>query len=114
MKHWADEGAAWNFEHKLKLMEAEERFCIGDLETAKQSYKIAIELAKDRKFINDEALACELAAKFYFETENLSLSLEHYRFAHEKYCEWGAVGKANQLFGIINEKFAPYCDIVDT
>lgn len=110
MRHWAVEGSSWNFEHKLKLMEAEEQFSIGDVKRAKESYTMAIELAQCRKFINDEALACELAAKFYFETGDLSSSLEHYRFAHEKYCEWGAVGKANQLFGLINETFAPHIE----
>eukprot|EP00956_Cyclotella_meneghiniana_P029239 scaffold70262_cov88-Cyclotella_meneghiniana.AAC.4 len=103
---WADQGSSWNFEHKLHLMEAEHSYCCGNLDQAAESYKKAIISARAHKYINDEALACELAGKFYLDRGNISLSLEYLRLAHEKYSEWKADGKANQLFGFINSKFA--------
>ena len=106
MKLWAEQGSSWNFEHKLQLMEAEHSYCCGNLEQAAVSYKTAIASAKAHKYINDEALACELAGKFFLYVGNKSLSLDYLRLAHEKYSEWKADGKANQLFGFINSKFA--------
>lgn len=106
MKLWAQHGSLWNFQHKLMLLEAEEHYSNGKVENAQLSYKNAIASAKSHKFINDEALACELAAKFYLATGNLRSSLEHFRLAHEKYHQWGALGKADRLFAYINETFS--------
>lgn len=105
MKQWAQTGT-WNFEHKLHLMEAEEQFSHGLHETAKESYKCAILCARAHKFINDEAFACELTAKFYLNIGDLALSMEHFILAHEKYESWGAVAKAAALFASVNNKFA--------
>jgi hypothetical protein len=106
MKTWAKEGSSWNFEHKLLLLEAEDEYSSGNLDCAKELYKNAIATAQAHKFVNDEALACELTAKFYQEIGDLPSSLNHYRLAHEKYCQWGAAAKAANLFAYINETFA--------
>eukprot|EP00956_Cyclotella_meneghiniana_P030447 scaffold76682_cov82-Cyclotella_meneghiniana.AAC.7 len=106
LKLWAEQGSFWNFGHKLQLMEAEYSYCCGDLEQAAESYKKAMTSARAHKYINDEALACELAGKFFLDMGNISLSLEYLRLAREKYSEWKADGKANQLFGFISTNFA--------
>ena len=106
MKLWAEQGSSWNVKQKLLLMQAEEHYSNGNLESAQESYKQAAEYAKAHKFINDEALACELAAKFYFETCNLKCSMEHFKLAHEKYINWGAFAKAARLFAYTKEKLA--------
>jgi hypothetical protein len=49
--------------------------------------------------------ACELAGRFYFETGDLNLSLEHFRMAHEKYKMWGALGKTRHLESILLTTF---------
>ena len=100
-----EQGSSWNFEHKLQLLEAEDYYCRGDFEQATESYKKAISSAKAHKFINDEALACELVGEFFLYIDNQTSSLEYLMLAHEKYCEWGAHGKASQLFSFINTKF---------
>jgi tetratricopeptide (TPR) repeat protein len=105
---WAEQASAWNFKHKLLLMEAEVLYSYQDFEQAKELYKQAISSARSHKYINDEALSCELAAKFYFDIGDLESSLEYYKLAHEKYCLWGAGAKANQLFTRINETFADF------
>ena len=100
-----EQGSSWNFEHKLQLLEAEDYYCRGDFEQATESYKKAISSAKAHKFINDEVLACELVGEFFLHIDNQTSSLEYLMLAHEKYCEWGAHGKASQLFSFINTKF---------
>ena len=112
IKLWATEGCEWNFKQKLLLLEAEESYSIGNFSSAKQSYKKAISTAKAHKFANDEALACELAARFYLKTDDKESSKEHFRLAHTKYLEWGAVRKAEVLvddaFEKLGTNFLPY------
>jgi tetratricopeptide (TPR) repeat protein len=110
MSHWAEEGTAWNFEHKLRLMEAEECYSLGDVGTAQKCYGMAIEGAKRHRFVNDLALCYEIAAMFYFGIGEVQKSLEHFRLAHEAYTSWGANGKATQLFVFITETFEPLCE----
>jgi tetratricopeptide (TPR) repeat protein len=107
MRLWDEQGSSWNFQHKLQLMQAEEYFSIGYFEQAKESYKNAIHAAGSHKFVNDEALACELAAGFYFETGDRASSLEHFHLAHKKYCDWGCVEKAERLLSSTMQTFAP-------
>ena len=59
------------------------------------------------QFIHEEALACELAAYFYLELEDINKSVEYFLLAHEKYHEWGAVGKCNSLFKFVENTFTP-------
>jgi tetratricopeptide (TPR) repeat protein len=102
---WATHGSMWNFEHRFLLLQAEEFYCNYSLNNAAVTYDKAVSSASAHKFINDEALAHELAGKFYFETGNLQKSLEHFTLAHEKYQQWGAYAKADMLFARIQEKF---------
>ena len=89
MKLWSDEGSQWNFKHKLLLLQAEEYYSIGDYVSAQDFYNKAIQTAKSRKVSNDVALSCELAAKFYMETNEQVKALRHLRLALKKYLEWG-------------------------
>jgi hypothetical protein len=75
-------------------MQAEEYFSTSDFQQARESYKNAIHTAGLHKFVNDEALSCELAARFYCETGDFASSLEHFNLAHKRYCGWGCVAKA--------------------
>ncbi|KAL7490060.1 hypothetical protein ACHAW6_015800 [Cyclotella cf. meneghiniana] len=106
MKLWAEQGSFWNFQHKLMLLEAEDHYSNGNFENAELSYKNAISSARSHKFMNDEALACELAARFYLGTGDLASSLAYFKLAHEKYICWGAFAKADRLFASINKKFS--------
>ena len=106
LKLWAVQGSDWNFDHKVQLMEAEHHFCSGNLMQATELYKKAIASARKHRSTIDEALACELAGEFFFEMGNFTTSLAYLRLAHQKYCEWGADGKATHLFSSISSKFA--------
>ena len=105
LKLWSEQGSLHNFQQKMYLMEAEERFCLGDFSNARVSYNKAIVASQVHRFVNDEAMAHECAAKFYFEARNLSLSLEHFKSACEKYQQWGAAAKAKQLHSFVKRKF---------
>lgn len=109
--HWAETGSdmakgamggwtktsRWNFEHKLFLLEAEEHFCNRNYEQAKNYYEKAIDSAATKKFVKDEALACELAGYFYLEMDEKVTALDYLVKAHERYEMWGATGKATKL-----------------
>lgn len=102
---WVNQGCIWNFQQKLHLLQAEEAYCLGNVDYAKESFNNAISKAQLHKFLNEEALGYELAAKFYFDIGDIRLSFEHFRLSHEKYSFWGAARKANMLFEFINSAF---------
>ena len=95
MKTWS-EASPWNYGHMMQLLASEEAYCKGDHEKAKSAYEVAIRLAREHKFIHDQALCLERAALYYAETRgntsdtSMSLMAE----ARELYIEWGALGKA--------------------
>eukprot|EP00956_Cyclotella_meneghiniana_P000995 scaffold1180_cov66-Cyclotella_meneghiniana.AAC.3 len=105
IQYWNEQGSKWNFKHKLELMEAEEAYSNGDFGSAQVLYDEAVSTAKQHKFIQDEALANELAAKFHFATGNKSISLEYFIEAHENYYTWNAYAKVKALYSSIQEKF---------
>lgn len=109
-KTWAEQGSQINFGQKLLLLEAEESYCRGNFDAAKELYKEAIMCAKSTimDFVIDEALAYELAAKFFLDTNDIRSSLEHFMLAHEAYGRWGSITKANALFLFIHETFAQF------
>eukprot|EP00984_Skeletonema_dohrnii_P036573 scaffold37688_cov139-Skeletonema_dohrnii-CCMP3373.AAC.1 len=94
LKKWA-ESSQWTFENKWFLLEAEESYCNKDFEVAKLFYEKAISSAKDHKFVHEEALACELAGYFHLEFGDAEEAMEYFLLAHEKYHEWGALGKCD-------------------
>jgi hypothetical protein len=57
--------------------------------------------------VHEEALACELAAYFYLEVGENEKAMQYFLLAHEKYHEWGALGKRDSLFKFVESIFAP-------
>lgn len=106
MNKWAH-SSVHNFQHKVYLLEAEEAFCLNDFDSAKSLYEKSISFAKKHRFINEEALALELAGHFFLEMEIETTAVEYFLQAHEKYHAWGAVAKANALFGFVQRAFVP-------
>eukprot|EP00574_Skeletonema_japonicum_P009992 CAMPEP_0201719324 /NCGR_PEP_ID=MMETSP0593-20130828/4547_1 /ASSEMBLY_ACC=CAM_ASM_000672 /TAXON_ID=267983 /ORGANISM="Skeletonema japonicum, Strain CCMP2506" /LENGTH=767 /DNA_ID=CAMNT_0048209733 /DNA_START=171 /DNA_END=2474 /DNA_ORIENTATION=- len=95
--------STWNFENKSFLLQAEEHFCSRNFELAETLYDAAISSSKIHKFVNEEALANELAGHFYLETGRRNRSVHYFSQAFEKYNEWGAVAKANTLIEYLDE-----------
>ncbi|KAL7491484.1 hypothetical protein ACHAWT_001521, partial [Skeletonema menzelii] len=97
LRKWA-ETSQWTFENKWFLLEAEEAFCNSNFDEAKLYYEKAVTSAQNHKFVHEEALACELAAYFYLEIGDAINAAEYCLRAHERYQEWGAIGKCTSLF----------------
>eukprot|EP00804_Cyclotella_cryptica_P016343 CCRYP_009906-RA/>CCRYP_009906-RA protein AED:0.32 eAED:0.10 QI:0/0/0/1/0.83/0.85/7/0/895 len=100
--------SSWTFENKYFLLEAEEQFSKNKLDLVRATYDKAISSAKAHKLVHEEAIAYELAANFYFNTNDFSTSLKYYTSAHEKYSDWGAYAKARRLFRCIENNFTMY------
>lgn len=79
------------------LLQAEKKFCERNFDEAESLYDAAILSSKTHKFVNEEALANELAGRFYLETGRRNKAGHYYLQAIEKYNEWGAVAKAALL-----------------
>jgi class 3 adenylate cyclase/GAF domain-containing protein len=95
-KKWAHH-APMNHLHKFYLVEAERHRVQGVEVVAMDYYKKAIALAKEHEYINEEALAHELAAKFYLALGQDKIAQVYMQDAHYCYLRWGATAKVNDL-----------------
>jgi len=95
MKHWASH-APMNFQHKHDLVEAEKARILGQLE-AIEWYEKAIAGAKENEYLNEEALAYELAGQFYFRRDMDKFAQAYMKEAHYRYQQWGALAKVRDL-----------------
>ncbi|WP_437821294.1 AAA family ATPase [Sorangium sp. So ce1078] len=92
-------GCPENFQHKRLLIEAEEARAAGRRIEAMDLYDQAIETARTNRFVHDEALACELAARFYLGLGREKVAGAYMTDAHRGYRAWGASAKVAQLEG---------------
>ncbi len=96
MKKWAHY-APINYLHKFYLVEAERYRILGKGQKAIDCYHCAIELAKENQYIQEEALAYELAAKFYLSQNQELIAKTYMQEAHYRYLRWGAIAKVKDL-----------------
>ncbi|MDT9177414.1 MAG: AAA family ATPase [Limnospira sp. PMC 1291.21] len=94
--HWAYY-APMNHQHKLDLIEAEKCRVLDQKVEAINLYDQAILGAKKHEFIQEEALANELAAKFYLNWGKEKLAMVYMQEAYYCYARWGAKAKTEQL-----------------
>lgn len=95
-KHWT-KFAPYNQLQRTLIIEAEWAGVSGRKEKASDLYDKAIFTAKKNEFINEEALANELAAKFYLAQGKETIAAIYMQNAHHCYLLWGAGGKVAQL-----------------
>ncbi|RKZ50837.1 MAG: hypothetical protein DRR08_29880 [Candidatus Parabeggiatoa sp. nov. 2] len=95
MKLWA-EHAPMNFQHKYDLVEAEKARALGQLE-AIEWYEKAIAGAKENEYLQEEALAYELAAEFYLTRGMEKIAQTYMKEAYYCYQQWGAMAKVQDL-----------------
>jgi len=95
MKIWAHH-APMNYQHKYDLVEAEKARVLGQLE-AIDLYERAIEGARENSYIQEEALAYELAAEFYLARGMDKFAQTYMKEAHYRYQQWGALAKVEDL-----------------
>ncbi len=96
LKKWS-EYSPDNFLSKYYLVAAEFARIKGHDEDAISYYDQSIELAQKNKFVQEEALANELAAKFYLAKKNKKLAKLYMQEAYYAYQRWGCKPKLQQL-----------------
>src|SRR5215475_13557808 len=93
---WA-ENCPENFENRAALVGAEIARIEGRVLDAEHLYEQAIRSARDNNFVHNEALAYELAARFYAGRGFEEVSHIYLGNARRRYLRWGADGKVRQL-----------------
>ncbi|WP_413175128.1 AAA family ATPase [Anabaena azotica] len=96
MQNWANH-APMNYQHKYNLVEAEKARVLGNNWEAMELYDIAISGAKQNKYIQEEALANELAADFYLGYGRNKVAQIYLIDAYYCYLNWGAKAKVEDL-----------------
>lgn len=107
--------AAWaqncpeNFENCVALVDAEIARIEGRFLEAEHAYEQAIRSAQANGFLQNEAIANELAAYFYAARGFDKTARAYLRDARSGYLNWGAIGKVKQLdrsFPYIKDEYA--------
>jgi PAS domain S-box-containing protein len=93
---WAKNCPA-NFASRAALVRAEIARIEGRHLDAERLYEEAIGSAREHGFINDEAVANEIAGKFYLSRGLEKIGQTYLRVGRSCYFQWGAEGKVEQL-----------------
>lgn len=96
MKDWVQLNPE-NFLSRYLIIKAEMARLDKDEISAMKIYKEAVDLARENKFLHIEAIANELAGKFYLSIGFEDFAGDFIKQAHYLYDIWGAKKKANQL-----------------
>jgi PAS domain S-box-containing protein len=89
--------APMNYLHKFHLVEAEHYRILGrDLEAA-DAYDRTIDLAQTYEYLHEEALANELAGRFYLAKGKPKIARSYLLDARHCYLRWGATAKVTDL-----------------
>jgi class 3 adenylate cyclase len=111
MQHWS-KNAPENFKHKLYLLQAEKARLSKKHNKTRDLYDLSINAAIEQDYIQEAALASELAGKYHYGNKNLTLSRFYIRNAYQFYRDWGATAKLyqlakaypNELKGLVNKQ----------
>jgi PAS domain S-box-containing protein len=95
-RSWAD-NCPENFANRHALLAAEVARIDGQDLEAMRRYEQAIRSARDNGFVQNQALANELAGRFHLARGLETSGYAHLRNARSGYAEWGADGKVRQL-----------------
>jgi predicted ATPase/signal transduction histidine kinase/tRNA A-37 threonylcarbamoyl transferase component Bud32 len=106
MRLWAGH-APTNYQHKYDLVEAEKARVLGQTFVAMEYYELAIQGAKEQGYVQEEALANELAAEFYFSRGRNQQAIFYLRESYHAYIRWGAIAKVSDL----ETKYPDHCPL---
>ncbi len=93
---WSENGKE-NYRHKYYLLKAEQYRISEAHAESREYFDRAISLAREHGYINEEALANELAGRYYRKREMYQLAGLYLNNALNAYDRWGAATKVAQL-----------------
>ncbi|WP_373530566.1 AAA family ATPase [Nostoc sp.] len=96
MQLWSTH-APMNYLHKWHLVEAERHRVLGEVVEAMDAYDRAIILARQNEYLQEEALANELAAKFHLANKRMTIARAYMQEARYGYLRWGATAKVQDM-----------------
>ncbi len=96
LKTWA-ESAPNNYQHKYELVSAEILRVKGQNWEAMEYYDRAINGARNNKYLQEEALAYEIAAEFYLASGKSEIGATYLKSAYYSYVRWDAKTKVKDL-----------------
>jgi len=96
LRSWAD-CAPMNFQHKYELVEAEKARLSNQNWNAMELYEKAIQGARENGYLQDEAIAYELAAEFYLSRDKIEIAKLYFTKACYGYVCWQATAKVQDL-----------------
>ena len=95
-QQWANY-APMNYQHKVDLVAAEKCRVLGQNLEAIELYEKAIAGSKENNYVQEEAIANELAAKFYLHWGKEKIAQTYMVEAYYSYARWGAKAKVKHL-----------------
>ncbi|MDF5738632.1 MULTISPECIES: AAA family ATPase [unclassified Nostoc] len=113
MKQWA-QYAPMNCLHKYHLVQAETARVLSQWFEAEEFYEQAIQGARENEYIQEEALAYELAAKHYLVRGRQKIAQTYMKEAHYCYERWGATAKVKDLETRYPQLFPQSSNVVST
>ncbi|WP_017719061.1 trifunctional serine/threonine-protein kinase/ATP-binding protein/sensor histidine kinase [Kamptonema formosum] len=96
MRLWASHAPS-NFQHKCDLVGAELNRVLGRILEAMEYYDRAIQGAKEHGYIQEEALASELAGEFHLARGRENMGRFYLLESYYAYIRWGAIAKVKDL-----------------
>ena len=96
LRSWA-RNAPMNSQQKYDLVAGEKARVLGKILEAMDLYELAIKGAGDNGYIQEEALAYELAAEFYLNRGMKKIAKTYLKEAHYGYTRWQAFAKVKDL-----------------
>ncbi|MEM9538511.1 MAG: AAA family ATPase [Cyanobacteria bacterium P01_E01_bin.42] len=109
LQKWA-QYAPMNFQHKADLVQAEYYRVLDRPYEAMELYDLAIAGAKENEYTHEEALANELAARFYLSRSQERIASGYMQEAYYCYARWGAKVKTDLLEQNYPDLLAPILD----
>ncbi|SOE83666.1 PAS domain S-box-containing protein [Burkholderia sp. YR290] len=94
-----------NFENRAALVGAEISRIEGNVAEAERLYDLAVRSARRSGFVHNEAIACEVTARFYAARELAEIADMYLRNARHAFARWGAKGKVRQIDDLYPDLF---------
>ena len=96
LRQWARQSPL-NYRHKYDLVNAVRHWVLHQDSAAMELFDRVIKMAGDGGFLQDKAMANELAARFYLEKDRFSIARAYMTEARYAYLRWGAASKVRDL-----------------